>query len=203
MLPSVAWWTKAKWATSRKFSIIIPSPTGSSNGAPCPHVHSSASNQGRVGQLAERLLQHGPDQAPLLAHRKGGNAGAGGIWLLIGKRGNAGAGAIVSGPLPTVVRALDRIAPDLAHRERGAAVGAAVGDDGRLAALGEEDGERLAEQHGPLRTALQVLDPGYGLPAAAQRERDLLAARRRVALVVNITLLEIIQILVCHSCLPR
>ena len=64
-------------------------------------------------------------------------------------------------------------------------MGAAVGDHGRFAALGEEDGERFAEQHGALRAALQVLDPRDRLPAVAQREGDVLAGRCLTWLVVK------------------
>jgi hypothetical protein len=64
-------------------------------------------------------------------------------------------------------------------------VGAAVGDHGRFAALGEKDSERFAEQDGSLRTTRQVLEPRDRLPAVAQRQGDLLAGRRLAWLVVK------------------
>ncbi|HWP32954.1 MAG TPA: hypothetical protein VNL97_04325, partial [Solirubrobacterales bacterium] len=63
----------------------------------------------------------------------------------------------------------------LAHGKGSAAMSTAVGDDGGLSVLGEEDGKGLAEQHGSLRTVLQVLKPRDRLPAAAQRKGNVFA----------------------------
>jgi hypothetical protein len=148
---------------------------------------------GKGGRIAKRLLQRGPDQAPLLAHREGRDPRPRRNLALVGQRGNASAGAVVAGPLPAVVGALDRSARDLAHRERGAAVGAAVGDHGRFAALGQKDGQRFAEEHSSLRALLEVLEPCDRLPTAAQRECDLLTAGRRGVLVVKHRVSRVLQ----------
>src|SRR5262249_9671311 len=110
-----------------------------------------------------------------------------------------------AGPLPTVVGALDRVTLDLPHRERGTAVGAAIGDHGRLATLGQEDGERFTQYHGALRTILQVLDPRDGLPAMAQRQRDLLAGRDSTWALVEHrhSLQTALSSHFIHGCLPR
>ena len=49
-------------------------------------------------------------------------------------------------------------------------MGAAIGNDGWLAARREEDRKRLAEQDGSLGTTLQILDPRHRLPATTQCE---------------------------------
>src|SRR6188472_125066 len=138
------------------------------------------------------------------AHRKGRDAGAGRDLALVGQRGDPRAGAVLARPLPAVVGALDRLTLDLAHRERGAAMGAAIRHHRRLTALGEEDGKRFAEQHRSLGAALEILEPGDRLPTVAQREGNVLAGRdSEWALAIHRVLVTISDFYFTHSCLPK
>ena len=81
-------------------------------------------------------------------------------------------------------------------------MGAAVGDHGRLPALGEEDGERFAEENGPLRTVLEVLEPRDRLPAATQSEGDVFAGRDSSWAIVKHRVIAQ-DCMFAQGCLPR
>jgi hypothetical protein len=81
---------------------------------------------------------------------------------------------------------------------------AAVGDDRGVSTLGEEDGKGLAEEYGALGTAFQVLEPRDRLPAAAQREGDILAGgASRWALAMHHADSITLEPFFIYGCLPR
>ena len=81
-------------------------------------------------------------------------------------------------------------------------MGAAVGDHRRLAALGEEDGQRLAEQHRSLGAVPQILTRATGCQQRRNASDDLLAGRDSRGWSSDITAPHF-RVSFVHGCLPR